>query len=112
MVNEELAVQHRPSVSGTLQKARAHFVINVGSNITYMMATILVMFWYVPFMIQHLGVAAYGMVPLANSLIMYISIITEGLDTAVNRFLTIDLNRADERAAIRRRMHEFRVDDV
>jgi len=99
MRNEELAVQPRPARSVAPQKARTHFVINVSSNIAYMVTTMLLMFWYVPFLIRHLGVAAYGIVPLANSLITYVSIITEGLDTAVNRFLTIDLNRADVSAA-------------
>ncbi|MFN8486159.1 MAG: oligosaccharide flippase family protein [Caldilineaceae bacterium] len=80
-------------------RARTHFVINVSSNVAYMAVTTLVMFWYIPFLIQHLGVAAYGMVPLANSLIMYISIITEGLDNAVTRFLIIDLNRTDPTSA-------------
>ena len=96
ILDEKITIQYGPAKP---PQARTRFVINVSSNIAYMGATMLVMFWYVPFLIGHLGVAAYGIVPLANSLIMYISIVTEGLDTAVNRFLTIDLNRADADAA-------------
>ncbi|MCX6044818.1 MAG: oligosaccharide flippase family protein [Chloroflexi bacterium] len=99
MVNEEFVAQSTLPNNVAQPSARTHFLINVSSNVAYMIATTLVMFWYIPFLIQHLGVAAYGMVPLANSLIMYVSIITEGLDTAVNRFLMIDLNRADAVAA-------------
>ncbi len=76
-------------------KARNYFVVNVISNIVYMALTTAAMIWYIPFLINHVGVAAYGMIPLANSLIMYVSTITDGLNIAINRFLAIDLNRGD-----------------
>lgn len=81
--------------------ARSHFVMNVASNVGYMGLTTIAMTLYIPFLIRHLGVAAYGMVPLANSLILYISTITDGLNVAINRYLTIDLNRSDETIANR-----------
>jgi len=79
--------------------ARRRFVLNVASNVAYMMASTVLMIWYVPFLIGHLGVSAYGIVPLAHSIVSYISIVTEGLNVATTRFLTIDLNRLDENAA-------------
>lgn len=79
--------------------ARSHFVRNVGSNVGFMAASALLMVWYVPYLIDHLGVAAYGVVPLANSLVLYGSLATEGLSVALNRFLTIDLHRGDDAAA-------------
>lgn len=79
--------------------ARSHFLVNIGSNIAYMLTAMLVMLWYVPFVIDHLGMAAYGMVPLINSLVMYMTIATEGFNVAINRYLTIDINRNDPQAA-------------
>lgn len=81
--------------------ARSHFVTNVASNVAFMLASTIVSMWYTPFLIRHLGVAVYGMVPLANSVVPYMSIVTGGLNVAIGRFLAIDLNRADETAANR-----------
>jgi membrane protein EpsK len=50
---------------------------------------------------QHLGIAAYGMIPLANSLVMYGSIISTSLDVSINRFLAIEINQGSERGANR-----------
>ena len=51
----------------------------------------LVGLWFVPYLIHHLGVASYGLVPLATSVTAYFNIITLSLNAAVGRFLTIDL---------------------
>jgi membrane protein EpsK len=48
-----------------------------------------------------LGISVYGIVPLANWVIPYMSILTGGLNAAISRFLAIDLNREDEAAANR-----------
>jgi len=80
---------------------RRRFVINIGSNLCYVALNSALMVWYVPFLVGHLGVAAYGMIPLANSLVMYTAIISASLDTSINRFLAIDLNQGDEAGANR-----------
>lgn len=81
--------------------ARRRFVINVGSNLGYLVLNTALMLWYIPFLIRHLGLAAYGMIPLANSLVMYAGIISTGLDTSIIRFLAIDLNQGNDAAANR-----------
>jgi membrane protein EpsK len=80
-------------------EARSHFAANVASNIAYVGLTTLAMTLYIPFLIRHLGIAAYGIIPLAHTAILYMSTITDGLNVAVNRYLTIDLNRNDEHGA-------------
>jgi membrane protein EpsK len=84
-----------------MNNARRYFIVNVGSNIAYLLLTTVAMTLYIPFLIGQLGIAVYGMVPLANSLITYMSTITDGLNVAINRFLSIDLNRNDMKAANR-----------
>src|SRR5690349_13248362 len=95
------AAQDKVTASLATHAARSRFTVNVTANVIYMAATTLVMVWYIPFLIRHLGVAAYGMVPLANSLVTYMSILTDALDVSINRFLGIDLNRSDVAAANR-----------
>ncbi|MHB2205432.1 lipopolysaccharide biosynthesis protein [Methylobacterium sp. CM6257] len=57
------------------------------------------MIWYVPYLIRHLGPASYGIVPLANSIVIYAGVISEGLNTSIYRYLAIDLGRSDGSAA-------------
>ncbi|CAO4145742.1 lipopolysaccharide biosynthesis protein [Methylorubrum extorquens] len=75
--------------------------VNLGSNAAYFVLSTLLMLWYVPFLVRHLGVAAYGMVPLAHSLVMYAVVVSDGLQTAIYCHLAIHLNRGDGPAARR-----------
>lgn len=64
------------------------FIVNMASGI-----------WLVPFLIDHLGVATYGLIPLANSLTHYVALVTIAISSGIARFLTIDLQKKDyERA--------------
>lgn len=85
-----------PSLS---RDARSHFLINVVSNVLYTGLAALAMTFYIPFLVRYLGVAAYGVVPLAHMGIMYLSTVTDGLNIAVNRYLSIDLYRRDAASA-------------
>jgi membrane protein EpsK len=87
-----------PSLADT---ARSRFAVNVSTNVCYLVLNTALMLWYVPFLVRHLGVAAYGMIPLANSLVMYATIISTGLDVSINRFLAIDLNQGNTAGANR-----------
>lgn len=72
--------------------ARLRFVSNVAANACYIVLNITIMLWYIPFLVSHLGVAAYGMIALANSLVMYGALVRTSLDVSITRFLAIDLN--------------------
>ncbi len=49
----------------------------------------------IPYLIGHLGVAAYGLVPLATTVTSYMGLLTIALNSAVGRFMTIALDRQD-----------------
>jgi O-antigen/teichoic acid export membrane protein len=51
--------------------------------------------WLVPYLIRHLGTAAYGLIPIAGMLTQYISLISQSISSAVNRFLTIAIRKDD-----------------
>jgi membrane protein EpsK len=80
---------------------KSRFAINVGTNVAYIAVNTLLMVWYIPFLIKHLGMAAYGMIPLANLLVMYSSVISAGLEVSTNRYLAIDLNQGEQENASR-----------
>ncbi|PKP52618.1 MAG: polysaccharide biosynthesis protein, partial [Candidatus Altiarchaeales archaeon HGW-Altiarchaeales-3] len=72
---------------------------NLLANITYFLANIIIGIFLVPYFISTLGVAAYGIIPLASSITGYIAIVILSLNTTVSRFLTVDLQRGDYIAA-------------
>ncbi len=51
--------------------------------------------WLVPYLVRHLGTAAYGLIPIAGMLTQYVGLISQSISSAVSRFLTIALQRDD-----------------
>lgn len=84
-----------------LSEAHQRLPLNILSNITWLVINMVVGLWYTPYLITSLGVAVYGLVPLANSITNYLSLLTDGYSSAVSRFLQIDIARDDTQAANR-----------
>lgn len=79
--------------------ARERFSLNVSTNVAYIVGSAALALWYVPFLIDHLGVAGYGVIALVNSLVLYLAVVTDALDQSIGRHLTIDLRTGDDKAA-------------
>lgn len=75
--------------------------INLLANLLTFAVNILVGLWWVPFLVRSLGTEGYGMIPLATSLVSYMSLATIGLNFAVGTHLTVALAREDFVAANR-----------
>ncbi|MCX2473226.1 oligosaccharide flippase family protein [Pedobacter sp. MC2016-05] len=74
---------------------------NIISNIILFLLNSVIGIWMPPFLIARLGVGAYGLIPLATSLIGYVSIITVAINGSLSRFLSIDVNSKDYEQANR-----------
>lgn len=72
---------------------------NLISNIIYFVLNIAIGLMLVPFFLDTLGTAAYGLIPLATSITSYITLVIDSLNTSISRFLTVDLQRADVKRA-------------
>ncbi len=68
---------------------------NLIMNILSFMVNTLVGLWLVPYLISEIGVAAYGLVPLAMVFTSYIGLITVSINGAISRFLTIDIQSGE-----------------
>jgi len=79
--------------------ARQRFLVNVVSNYGLVIGQTLVNLWLTPFLIAQLGIAGFGIIPLASSIIGYMAIITNSLNDAICRFLAIDLDAGDHLTA-------------
>jgi membrane protein EpsK len=71
------------------------FPKNLGSNIALFLVNIAIGIWLIPYFIHNLGVAAYGLIPLAMSLTHYVAVVTIAISGGIARFLTIDLQQKD-----------------
>ena len=90
-----------PNVDQTNRRFAAQFPRNLAANIAYFLVSIVIGVLLVPYFVNTLGVAAYGIIPLATSITGYVAIVVQSLNTSVTRFLTIDLQRGDYAAANR-----------
>jgi len=85
----------------TNSRFAAQFPRNLVANIAYFLVNVIIGVLLVPYFINTLGVAAYGLIPLATSITGYVAIVIQSLNSAVTRFLTVDLQREDYSAANR-----------
>jgi membrane protein EpsK len=78
---------------------RKQFPANLLSNVLLFCVNLVIGIWLVPYYIRHLGVGAYGLIPLATSFTQYVALFTMAMGGGTSRFLTIDLQQGDlERA--------------
>ena len=82
-------------LSQTIRGPAAQLPRNLAANIAYFLVNIIIGIALVPFFISTLGVAAYGIIPLATSITGYVAIVVQSLNTSTSRFLTVDLQRGD-----------------
>lgn len=68
---------------------------NLIANALYFILNIVIGLFLVPFFIDTLGVASYGIIPLATSMTSYVNLVTQSLNASVSRYLTIDLQKQD-----------------
>jgi len=90
-----------PEVGRSTKDLGAQLPRNLAANIAYFLANIIIGILLVPYFISTLGVAAYGIIPLATSITGYVAIVVQSLNASISRFLTVDLQRGDFAAANR-----------
>lgn len=84
-----------PTSFTPIDTSRGRFRVNLLANLIYFVFNAGIQLWFTPYLIHSLGVATYGLVPLATNITNYMAILTVALTGSVGRFLTIDLARED-----------------
>lgn len=59
--------------------------INIGANLSSFVVNLITSLLLTPYLIKHLGVAAYGLVPLALAFSMYVGLISQSITTSINK---------------------------
>ncbi len=73
-------------------------VINMAANIVSYSANIIISFILTPFLIKTLGKETYGFYPIANTIVGYLAILMNAMNSIASRFVTVSLvqNEKDE----------------
>lgn len=69
------------------------FLRNFLSNVGFFALNTIVSVWFVSYLIRHLGIAVYGLVPLALIITSYLNLVTFVLNSAIGRHMTIALEQ-------------------
>lgn len=72
---------------------------NFFTNIIYLGANVIVGIVYTPYLVHHLGIAAYGVVPLALIINQYIGVLSLSLVNALTRFYSVEYRKGNLEAA-------------
>jgi membrane protein EpsK len=96
----ELGQLEPPQGSGATQRdvgpaRRGRFATNLATNVGGLVLNLLIGLWYTPYLIRHLGVASYGLIPLIVQVTGFLAILTLALNAAVGRWITIALERRE-----------------
>ncbi|MDY5303138.1 MAG: hypothetical protein SPH63_08970, partial [Candidatus Cryptobacteroides sp.] len=69
--------------------------INFYTNILALIANVFVGIYYTPYLVNSLGLAAYGILPIALIINQYISVATQTLTHAFTRFYSVSIQKTD-----------------
>ena len=77
-------------------KFQKRLVPNFISNILYFILNLIVGFALIPYFVDTLGYAAYGLIPLATSITSYVTMVIDAVNIPVSRYLSIALQKGDK----------------
>lgn len=63
---------------------------NLVTNVMCLITNVLVGLLYTPYLVRELGVATYGVLPIALVINQYIIILTDSLQSSVTRFYSVE----------------------
>lgn len=78
---------------------KGRFSTNLLANVLNFGCSIGLGLWFTPYLIHNLGVAGYGLIPLATTITSYMGLFTVALNGAVARYLTIAIERKETEQA-------------
>jgi len=88
-------------VTDTTTQFKTQLPRNLSLQVLSFLVQVGIGIWLVPYLVGHLGRAAYGLIPIAGAMTQYVSLISHNVSVSVNRFLTIALQRNDAKEANR-----------
>jgi len=84
-----------------IEPQKGRFAVNLSSNLANFAFSILVGLWYTPYLVHHLGAAAYGIIPLVWQITNCMTVLTDTLNSATGRYITIAMEQHNDEEANR-----------
>jgi len=84
-----------------MQREVRNSAFNVVTNLVIFLTTILLSFWFTPYLINQIGEEKFGFVTLASNLADYLQLVTLGITAGFGRFLSIELSQKNTDGARR-----------
>ncbi|KAB2661763.1 MAG: hypothetical protein DVB32_01920 [Verrucomicrobia bacterium] len=78
-----------------MRTGRSRLLANFGSNLGLLGANLAIGIFFTPFLVRHLGAGGYGMVLLANTAALYLGLLLTGFNSAVGRYVTVEMGRGE-----------------
>jgi membrane protein EpsK len=73
--------------------AKSRLILNMASNVVFVLVNIIIGLWLTPYFIKYLGVEVYGMIPLSNSIVAIFTLFTMAITNSVSRFVSIHYDK-------------------
>ena len=87
------------TASESLATGKKRLLVNTAANVFTVVTQSLITFLLAPYLIRELGVAAYGMIALSNTIPAYIQLFTKSISNSVFRFVAVDHNDGEANSA-------------
>ncbi|MBF4244658.1 hypothetical protein EA004_06310 [Vibrio anguillarum] len=71
---------------------RKQVLKNVSMNIISLACNVTIGILLIPYLVNRLGVIAYGLIPLSMLIVEYMSLVTQSICSSINRYLSIAIN--------------------
>lgn len=82
--------------AGTIHAAaNGHHRANLATTVASFGVSMVVGLWFTPYLVHSLGPAAYGLIPLATTIVSYFSLLSQTLSAVLTRRLALSLNSDD-----------------
>jgi O-antigen/teichoic acid export membrane protein len=78
---------------------KTEFSINIIARLFFIVLSVGVGIWIVPYLVKHIGIAAFGLIPLATSITQYINLATASIQAGISRYLTVDIQQDNPASA-------------
>lgn len=78
---------------------KKQITLNMMANVVSYSANILISFVLTPFLINSLGKETYSFYPMANTFVMYMSVLTNAMNSIASRFVTVSIARDEKEEA-------------
>jgi len=82
-------------MKNSIPEAKKRLITNIGSNVMVVIVGTGIGIWQTPYLIRHLGLEVYGMIPLVISFVAYFNLVTASITNAVTRFVAIHFRKGE-----------------